>query len=104
VAGVGRMHYATFIAYNAIGGAVWALSVTLLGYILGDRVPFVRDNLDLIFLGVIGLTLVFVVAGLFRPGRRTQRTAKQQDAPEQKGVRKPRPMPRPRPEAAAGED
>ena len=73
VAGVGRMHYATFIAYNAIGGVVWALSVTMLGYILGDRVPFVRDNLDLIFLGVIGLTLIFVLAGLFRPGRRTQR-------------------------------
>ncbi|MFC7859803.1 DedA family protein [Arthrobacter koreensis] len=110
VAGVGRMHYATFIAYNAIGGAVWALSVTLLGYILGDRVPFVRDNLDLIFLGVIGLTLVFVVAGLFRPGRRPQRTGKQQEvsepesAPQEKGVRKPRPLPRPRPEAAAEED
>ena len=104
VAGVGRMHYATFIAFNAIGGVVWALSVTMLGYILGDRVPFVRDNLDLIFLGVIGLTLIFVLAGLFRPGRRTQRTAKPKDVPEQKGVRKPRPMPRPRPEAAAGED
>ena len=107
VAGVGRMHYATFIAYNAIGGAVWALSITLLGYILGDRVPFVRENLDLIVLGVIGLTLVFVLAGLFRPGHRQQRTAK--SVPEQntarnqkKAVRKPRPLPRP--EAAAGED
>ncbi|WP_323745616.1 DedA family protein [Arthrobacter gandavensis] len=112
VAGVGRMHYATFIAYNAIGGAVWALSVTLLGYILGDRVPFVRDNLDLIFLGVIGLTLVFVLAGLFRPGRRKQRTAKQDGAAKQKNVEQKnvqqkdvrKPLPRPRPEAAAGED
>lgn len=109
VAGVGRMHYATFIAYNAIGGAFWALSVTLLGYILGDRVPFVRDNLDLIFLGVIALTLIFVVAGLFRPGKR-QRAAGKGPAGKEAGkeVRKEagkgtrpriRPVPRPRPGA-----
>lgn len=105
VAGVGRMHYATFIAYNAIGGAFWALSVTLLGYILGDRVPFVRDNLDLIFLGVIALTLIFVVAGLFRPGKRQRAAGK---GPAGKEVRKEagkearpriRPVPRPRPGA-----
>ncbi len=102
VAGVGRMHYATFIAYNAIGGVVWALSVTMLGYVLGDRVPFVRDNLDLIFLGVIGLTLIFVILGLLRPGRRQQRAPKPgAEAPQAgKAVRKPRPLPRPRPGAS----
>ncbi|MER2136080.1 MAG: VTT domain-containing protein [Arthrobacter sp.] len=105
VAGVGRMHYATFIAYNAIGGAVWALSITLLGYILGDRVPFVRENLDLIVLGVIGLTLVFVVLGLFRPGRRQQRASKPAAREPEKHrqkprTSKPRPLPRPRPGAS----
>jgi len=105
VAGVGRMHYATFIAYNAIGGAFWALSVTLLGYILGDRVPFVRDNLDLIFLGVIALTLIFVVAGLFRPGKRQRAAGKGPAGKEagkeaDKGTRpRIRPVPRPRPGA-----
>lgn len=105
VAGVGRMHYATFIAYNAIGGAFWALSVTLLGYILGDRVPFVRDNLDLIFLGVIALTLIFVVAGLFRPGKRQRAAGKGPAGKEAgkeagKGTRpRIRPVPRPRPRA-----
>ena len=106
VAGVGRMHYATFIAYNAIGGALWALSVTLLGYILGDRVPFVRDNLDLIFLGVIALTLVFVVAGLFRPGKRQRAAGKgpagkeaEKEAGNQQTRPRTRPLPRPRPGA-----
>ncbi|MCC3296408.1 VTT domain-containing protein [Arthrobacter sp. zg-Y453] len=91
VAGVGRMHYPTFIAYNAIGAAVWAVSVTLLGYLLGDRVPFVRDNLDLIVLGVIALTLAFVVAGLFRPGRRPR-------------GKETRPRPRPQSPEAGGLD
>ncbi|MBD8044462.1 VTT domain-containing protein [Arthrobacter sp. Sa2BUA2] len=95
VAGVGRMHYATFIAYNAIGAAVWALSVTLLGFLLGDRVPFVRDNLDLIFLGVIALTLVFVVAGLIRPGRRPGHNRSGRRSPPDQ----PAPHPRPRPQA-----
>ncbi len=105
VAGVGRMHYATFVAYNAIGGAIWALSVTLLGYVLGDRVPFVRENLDLIVLGVIGLTLVFVLLGLFRPGRRKQSASKPAATEPEKQVQKPRsgkprPLPRPRPGAS----
>ncbi|MFZ3454875.1 DedA family protein, partial [Arthrobacter sp. 7Tela_A1] len=103
VAGVGRMHYPTFIAYNAIGAAVWALSVTLLGYLLGDRVPFVRDNLDLIVLGVIALTLAFVVVGLFRPGHRPrgkgtkERAAQPEPDPLPKPIMRRDPGLRPRP-------
>ncbi|WP_318242051.1 DedA family protein [Arthrobacter gallicola] len=100
VAGVGRMHYATFIAFNAIGGVLWALSLILLGYLLGDRVPFVRDNLDLIFLGVIALTLVFVVVGLIRPGRRSgnNRSGRRSGRPSP-SADQPAPDPRPGPQA-----
>ncbi len=36
VAGVGKMHYNTFLAYNAIGGLLWAVGVTTAGYLLGE--------------------------------------------------------------------
>lgn len=103
VAGVGRMHYATFIAYNAIGAGVWALSVTLLGFLLGDRVPFVRDNLDLIFVGVVILTVIPIAVGLLRQGRRSGRS-RPSPKPGPTPPGQPRPQPRPpAPEAGSAD-
>jgi len=73
VAGVARMHYATFMSFNAIGAAAWGAGVTLLGYVLGNRIPFIRDNLDLIFVGVLLLTVLPIAVGLLRRGGRSSR-------------------------------
>lgn len=39
VAGLGSMNYKTFISYNIIGGALWTLGITYLGYFLGNLIP-----------------------------------------------------------------
>src|SRR3989338_7966087 len=39
VAGVGRMRYRTFLAFNVAGGIGWVASMTLAGYLLGRSVP-----------------------------------------------------------------
>ena len=39
MAGVGAMRYRTFVAWNVVGGLIWAVGVTLLGYFLGDVLP-----------------------------------------------------------------
>jgi membrane-associated protein len=39
MAGVGAMKYRTFVAWNVIGGLLWAVGVILFGYFFGDAVP-----------------------------------------------------------------
>jgi membrane-associated protein len=38
VAGIGNMHYYTFISYNIFGGIVWVSALSLLGYFLGGMI------------------------------------------------------------------
>ena len=85
VAGVARMDYKTFVAFNVIGAFLWGVGVTLLGYVLGDRVPFVRENLDLIFVGVVLLSIIPIIFEVLRQSRKAAakpndgRTANQVD-------------------------
>jgi membrane-associated protein len=62
LAGVGRMQYRTFVSYNLIGGFLWAIGVTLLGYWLGNLIP----DIDAYLLPIIALiiALSFVPIGL----------------------------------------
>ena len=57
VAGVGQMEYRRFVTYNLIGGALWAIGVTLLGYFLAAVIG--PENIDKYLLPIIVL-IVFV--------------------------------------------
>ena len=39
LAGVGRMPYEKFLAFNAVGGLLWGGGMVLLGYTLGTVIP-----------------------------------------------------------------
>ncbi len=39
IAGIGAMRYRTFMFYNLIGGFLWTVGLTLLGYFLGKKLP-----------------------------------------------------------------
>jgi membrane-associated protein len=60
VAGIGRMSYARFWVYNAIGGAGWVLSMTLAGYFLG-RVPLVANHFELVVLSIVFISVLPVL-------------------------------------------
>lgn len=45
IAGVGKMEYRKFFAYNILGGLVWGVGVTALGYFLGNSIPDVDKYL-----------------------------------------------------------
>jgi len=53
LAGVGKMHYVTFVTYNIFGGLIWGAGITLLGYFLGQQVPNVDKYLIPIILLII---------------------------------------------------
>ncbi len=53
VAGVGRMYYPRFLAYNVFGGFLWVWSLTLLGYFLGRVIPEVDRYVHLIIAIVV---------------------------------------------------
>ncbi len=61
LAGMSGLHYRTFLFYNAIGGLIWGVGYTLLGYVVG--VSFAR------ILESVGLWSLAVVAAR-RAGRR----------------------------------
>ena len=58
VAGIGRMRYARFAAFNVFGGAGWVLSMTLLGYWLAHAVPNLDEHIELVILLVIFLSVL----------------------------------------------
>jgi membrane-associated protein len=57
IAGVGKMSYSNFLFYNVTGGAVWVLLFTLLGYFFGN-LSVVKENLSLIMIGIVGLSIL----------------------------------------------
>ena len=65
VAGVGRMGFRRFMVYSALGGAVWAVGVTVLGYFLG-QVAFVRNNLELMLLAIVFVSVLPVIFEVLR--------------------------------------
>lgn len=64
LAGVGRMQYRTFVTYNIIGGLLWGVGVTLLGYFLGNFLPHAESYLLPIVLGIILISLIPIARAL----------------------------------------
>ncbi|MBU1000841.1 VTT domain-containing protein [Patescibacteria group bacterium] len=54
VAGVGEMNYKRFLAFNLVGGILWAIGVTLAGYYLGSLIP----DVDKYLLPIVGLIII----------------------------------------------
>ncbi len=58
IVGVAQMSKPKFFLFNVIGAFLWGGGVTLLGYLLGDRVPWVRENLDIIFIIIVAVSVI----------------------------------------------
>ena len=56
-AGTVSFDFPIFKKYTIIGSAIWVPFFTLTGYFLGE-LPWIKDNFELIFLGLIVVTLI----------------------------------------------
>ncbi|CQH27308.1 TPA: DedA family protein [Yersinia enterocolitica] len=75
VAGMGKMSYRHFAAYNVIGALVWVLLFTYAGYWFGNM-PFVQDNLKLLIVAII---VVSILPGVFEVWRHRRAAARQKN-------------------------
>ncbi|MGC9602380.1 MAG: VTT domain-containing protein [Minisyncoccia bacterium] len=71
VAGVGRMAYATFIIFNGIGGLLWGLSITLLGYFLGNAFPATENYFTPIIVLIVFISILPIVRELWLAHKKT---------------------------------
>ena len=76
VAGMGHMSYRHFAAYNVIGALVWVLLFTYAGYLFGD-LPVVQENLKLLIVGIIIVSILPGVIEIWRHKRADARQQKQ---------------------------
>ncbi|MBI2632887.1 MAG: VTT domain-containing protein [Parcubacteria group bacterium] len=66
LAGIGKMHYPSFLLYNIIGALVWATGVTFLGYFLGNAIPGIDKYLLPIILFIIVVSILPGVMHILR--------------------------------------
>lgn len=60
IAGIGRMYYPRYIAFCVGGALLWVGSLCVAGYFFGN-IPFVRQNLTAVIMGIIVLSVMPVV-------------------------------------------
>lgn len=57
-AGMAQMHYATFVRFNVVGGFLWGMGMTLLGFFLGNAIPDVDRYLLPIILVIVVVSVI----------------------------------------------
>ncbi len=75
LAGVAGMSYRRFISYNVIGGVAWISSLVYAGYLFGN-IPWVKEHLEKIVLGIIAVSLLPVVITYWKERRAQQPPAR----------------------------
>ncbi|HEY8887497.1 MAG TPA: DedA family protein [Gallionella sp.] len=71
VAGIGVMHYRKFVLFSALGSVAWITSLTVAGYLFGN-IPVVKNNLTLIILGIIVISILPAISEFIRRRKSNQ--------------------------------
>ena len=59
-AGIAKMDFRTFSIYSAIGGVLWTVSMTLLGYYLGT-VSFIAENIETLTIAIVLISVLPII-------------------------------------------
>ena len=74
VAGIGKMTYGHFFAYNVVGGIVWPILFVGSGYFFGN-IPIVKRYFSLVVLVIIILSVLPIIIEFIRMRREKARAA-----------------------------
>lgn len=72
LAGVAKMDYPTFLRYNLIGGTLWTVLLTLLGYFLGSLIPDIDRYIFPILAVIIVVSVVPALIHVFQRNKKGQ--------------------------------
>ncbi len=72
IAGAAKMPYREFATFNILGGILWIMSTTLLGYFLGQN-EWVEENFEKVILGIIFLSILPIIIELLRARSRKRK-------------------------------
>ena len=62
------MRHRTFLIFNVIGGVLWGVGITTLGYFLG-QIDWVKNNIEVAIVAVIAISLLPVAIEIVRSRR-----------------------------------
>lgn len=74
VAGMGQMTYQKFLAYNLVGGVIWAIGMPLLGFWLGGAVPHIDRYIIPVLLVIILLSVLPGITEMLKTPERRRST------------------------------
>jgi len=69
LAGVAGMSYHRFLSFNVIGAVMWIGSLVYAGFLFGN-IPWVKQNLSLIVIGIVVVSLVPAIVTFVKEHRR----------------------------------
>jgi membrane-associated protein len=65
VAGIGKMSYSRFLAFNVVGALVWVVSLTTAGYVLANQ-PVVKKQFHLVIFAIIFISVLPAIIEITR--------------------------------------
>lgn len=69
MAGVGKMHYSTFLKNNIVGGVIWAGGILYVGYWLGSKFKGIEHYIPYIALLIVILSIMPILVEVWRAKR-----------------------------------
>lgn len=65
LAGVIKVDFKVFMMYNIIGGALWSIALSLIGYFLGSKFPMISHYVEYIVIGFVAITTLVLLRTYF---------------------------------------
>ena len=84
VAGMGKMEYRRFLSFNVFGGALWVLSMSLIGYYLG-HFAWVKKNIEIVIVIVVFVSILPGIIAYARERWKKKRTAAAEGEQDNRG-------------------